>query len=277
MSVPFLIEQYDGFLLDAYGVLVHGAGPLPGAGAFLRRLEAAAKPWLIVTNDASKTPDIAAEKYRRWDLDIAPERIISSGSLLPAWLSAQGLAGAPTCLLGPSSAQPFAGGNPLLAADDPAWEVLAICDEAGFDFLAGMDAVLTTAIVRLDRGLPLTIVVPNPDLIYNASPQQYGFAAGTMASMLANALRLRFGADAPVPIALGKPHAPIFDAALQRLGSQKPVMLGDQLATDVRGARSAGIDAVLVGTGVVTWRGGLPPADERPTWLLSNIDDSGVG
>lgn len=271
-----LIARYDGFLLDAYGVLVHGDGPLPGAAAFLQRLEAADKPWLVVTNDASKTAQIAAERYAKWGLLIPANHILSSGSLLPAWLAAEGLQGAPTCLLGPVSAQPFAGGNPLTAPDDPAWEVLAICDEAGFDFLPAMDAVLTVAITRLDRGLPVRVVVPNPDLIYNAGPARFGFAAGSMAAMLSAALRLRFGEQAPKSVYLGKPHAPIFRAATARLGCENPVMLGDQLATDILGARRVGIDAALVGTGVASWRQSARGAaglqgEARPTWLLNAV------
>lgn len=266
-----LIARYDGFLIDAYGVLVSGAGPLPGARAFLDQLSDAGKPWLIVTNDASKTPEVAAASYHAWGLPIEAQRVVSSGSLLPDWLIQHNLDGAPTCLLGPPSARAFAGKNPLVPPDDPSWSVLAICDEAGFDFLSGMDAALSTAIARIDAGLPVHIVTPNPDLIYNAGPRRYGFAAGTMAQMLRAALRLRFGAQAPEVAWLGKPNRPIFDAALARLSVVRPVMLGDQLATDVLGARRAGIDAVLVGTGVATWSDQAVPAHEAPTWLLDGV------
>ena len=270
-TVAALLRQYDGFLLDAYGVLVHGGGQLPGAAAFLRQLDAAGKPWLIVTNDASKTPANAAERYQAWGLPVAADRIVSSGSLLPEWLAHNGLRGVPTCLLGPASARAFAGGNPLVAPGDRTWQVLALCDEAGFDFLAAMDAALSTAIHRLDRGLPVAIVAPNPDLIYNAAPARFGFAAGTMARMLSDALRLRYGEAAPTPTLLGKPHGPIFAAAIARLGVKNPVMLGDQLATDVLGARCAGLDAVLVGTGVSSWQANRVPPSEAPTWLLATV------
>ena len=55
------------------------------------------------------------------------------------------------------------------------------------------------------------------------------------------------------------------------LSVDKPVMLGDQLATDVLGARRAGIDAVLVGTGVATWAEGVVPPQEAPTWLIGGV------
>lgn len=44
-----------------------------------------------------------------------------------------------------------------------------------------------------------------------------------------------------------KPHRPVFDYVLDRIGatSQECIMIGDNLETDVRGAREAGIDQVF--------------------------------
>ena len=41
-----LIDRYDAFFLDIYGVLVSSAGALPGAPAFLKRLRNADKHFL---------------------------------------------------------------------------------------------------------------------------------------------------------------------------------------------------------------------------------------
>jgi len=64
-------------------------------------------------------------------------------------------------------------------------------------------------------------------------------------------LRLRAPHDAPRFVPLGKPHAPIFEAALQRSPTKdkrRIVMLGDQFVTDVRGAHAFGIDSVFMET-----------------------------
>ena len=53
--------------------------------------------------------------------------------------------------------------------------------------------------------------------------------------------------------ALGKPERYIFEAGMKRLSvgpTEKVVMLGDQLITDIRGANAFGIDSVLVETGI---------------------------
>jgi ribonucleotide monophosphatase NagD (HAD superfamily) len=51
------------------------------------------------------------------------------------------------------------------------------------------------------------------------------------------------------------------------------VMVGDQLETDIRGARAFGLDAVLVMTGVT--EDVSDAADEvRPTYLLPSLSTS---
>lgn len=47
-------------------------------------------------------------------------------------------------------------------------------------------------------------------------------------------------------------------------------MIGDQLETDVAGARACGLDAALV-TGVSVWRDGAAPDDRAPQWLLDAL------
>ncbi|HEX7298347.1 MAG TPA: HAD family hydrolase, partial [Solirubrobacteraceae bacterium] len=48
-------------------------------------------------------------------------------------------------------------------------------------------------------------------------------------------------------LGVGKPHAAIFRAALERLGTAGPALhVGDSIEADVAGARAAGLEAVLV-------------------------------
>ena len=48
------------------------------------------------------------------------------------------------------------------------------------------------------------------------------------------------------PVVVGKPHAPIFEMALERLGCRpdEAMMVGDGLTTDVAGGRAAGMATV---------------------------------
>jgi len=71
---------------------------------------------------------------------------------------------------------------------------------------------------------------------------------------------------------LGKPYEAIFAEAVRRSGTRNMVMLGDQLATDIRGARAFGLDAVLVGTGVTTAVLPTTPVHLRPTYRLRSLE-----
>ncbi|HEY0715794.1 MAG TPA: hypothetical protein VGF45_24130, partial [Polyangia bacterium] len=54
-TIAALLERYETFFLDAYGVLVRSSGALPGAAEFLARLRQAGRPHFILSNDASRS------------------------------------------------------------------------------------------------------------------------------------------------------------------------------------------------------------------------------
>ncbi len=69
---------------------------------------------------------------------------------------------------------------------------------------------------------------------------------------------------------IGKPSPLMFNLALERAGFERreAVMVGDQVETDLVGALRAGIDAVLVTSGVDVHAHGL-----RPIATISNVDE----
>ena len=56
----------------------------------------------------------------------------------------------------------------------------------------------------------------------------------------------------------GKPERPLLDETMRRVGGRRPLMVGDRLDTDIDGAVNAGVDSLLVMTGVSG-----PPAPGR--------------
>ena len=275
-----LIDDYDALLLDAYGVLVDKTGPLPGACAFIDRLNALGKPYYLLTNSASRLPGPMAADLAGIGLSIAADRIITSGMLLAGWVERKGLQGCGAVVLGTSDSQRYAeqaGLRPLCLNDletqfsaqvDPA-AALVIADQAGFDLLPVINAVLGMLLRQCDQGRPPGLVLCNPDLIYPRAPGLFGFTAGSLAAMFEAVLMERYGVDAPGFDRLGKPNPPIFEEAIRRIGGGRVVMVGDQLATDIAGANRCGIDSVLVGTGLA----GAVDAEEpvQPTWWMSSL------
>lgn len=278
MSVPHtrldaLIERYDLFLFDAYGVLVHGTGVMPDAVDALRRLEAAGKPYYVVTNDASRLPASAAARYAALGLRLDASHLLTSGMLLEQHFAAHGLHGARCAVLGPPDGLRYveiAGGT--VVSPRQAFDVLVVCDESGFPFLETVDAALTSLIRMIDAGASPRLILPNPDLLYPDGVDAFGFAAGSVALMFEAALARRYPGRTGLRFTpLGKPQPHLYQEALARAGSGDAIMIGDQIETDIAGANAAGLDSALLACGVsLPELGGLDDA-HRPTWLLSRL------
>ncbi len=252
ITIETLIDRYEVLLLDAFGVLVHSSGTLAGAAELVTELNRSAKPYYILTNDASRLPTTAATRFQHMGLAIETDRIITSGSLLTGYFAQNRLTGSRCVVLGPEDSVRYvelAGG--LVVTPEDEFDVVVIGDESGFPFLDTVDSVLTGLIRKFDQDENVHLVLPNPDLIYPKSGREFGITGGCIALILEAALQQRYPGQNNLHFdRLGKPHDTIFKEALRRSGTRNMVMVGDQLATDIRGARAFGLDAVLIASGI---------------------------
>ena len=274
INIEKLMAQYSVLLLDAYGVLVHTSGALPGAARLIDRLNRTQKPYHILTNDASKLPATSSKIFQSYGLAVAPDKIITSGSLLVDYFAANQLKEAPCAVLGPGDSARYVerAGGKVVAARDP-FEVLVIGDEYGYPFLETVDSVLSGLFKKFDRGADVHLVLPNPDLIYPKADQGFGIASGSIALILEAALQLRYPPRPELKFTrLGKPHAAIFQKALERSGTRDMVMIGDQLETDIQGAVEFGLDTVLVGTGIANMNLNDVDKSLQPTYCLDSLN-----
>jgi len=271
-TIGALLDDYEGILLDAYGVLVDGSGALPAAGPLLSELARRKKPFAIVTNDASRSAATYVKRFAGYGIAVAPERFVTSGSLLPAYFRDRKLAGARTLVLGTPDSFDFVragGGVPVDVRTGVEIDAVAICDDSGTPFLDGIEIAFSAIVRAVDAGRRPALVVPNPDLVYPKGGGELGFTAGAMALLVEAALARRFPSERLVFDRLGKPEPHLFVEASRRLGIDRTrlVMVGDQLETDVAGAQAAGIATALL-AGVSQW-------DDRhtlaPTYLLGTI------
>jgi HAD superfamily hydrolase (TIGR01450 family) len=269
-----LRKRYDAILFDAYGVLVHSDGAMPGARDTIAKLNDTQKPYAIITNDASKLPDAASKRYRSFGVDISPERILSSGMLLRRYFERHGLRDAACAVLGTDGSRHFveqAGGAVVPATE--AFDVLVIGDENGFPFVETVDAAMSSLFRAVDSGRNVRLVLPNPDLIFPHGHGGFGIAAGSVALVFEAALQRRYPErDDLVFDRLGKPQTDLYESAIEMLGSRNAVMIGDQLETDIAGAVACRIDSVLIATGIAHVESSVPASGIRPTYWMPSLD-----
>jgi len=109
-------------------------------------------------------------------------------------------------------------------------------------------------------------VATNTDM---SIPQARGIAPGngTLVAAVAAATGQR-------PLVAGKPEAPLFRTAAKRLTSDRPLVVGDRLDTDILGGNNAGFATVAVLTGVDTRESILAARTaERPDYLINDLSD----
>jgi HAD superfamily hydrolase (TIGR01450 family) len=272
-----LADCYDGFLFDAYGVLVSEEGVLDGAKRLIDQLVNRQIPFWVVSNGSSKTEAELCQRYQNLGLAVEESQLITSGAILTPYFAAKNYRDCRVAVLGTESSAQYvqrAGGQVVDWQANEPFECAVIANQTGFPLLEGLDRVLTGLFERFEQDQFCELIITNPDLIYPQGQQRFGITAGSLGLILEESLVLRYGERARRHISkLGKPFAPIFDEAVRRAGgSRRLLMIGDQLHTDIAGARNYGLDSLLLGTGVTPPSAFADIPDHlRPTFTLDRL------
>ena len=277
VDIFFLIDRYDALAFDAFGVLLDESGLKPGAASLLAHLKKIAKPYWIVTNGSSRARDGMAAYYRSMGLLVTEPSIITSGCLLSGHFAGENLAGSRVAVLGTEGSNTMvaaAGGIPVDLLGGEEFDVVVVANQTEFPFLESVDAVISQTICAREAGRSMHLVLTNPDLLYPKGQGRYGITSGAIALLIESALELRFPGDPANRFCrLGKPYAPIFSCLTAKAGTRNIVMIGDQIETDIKGARAFGLDAALYTRGVtnpatVRFTG---ESTEIPNFLLDDL------
>lgn len=270
-----LVARYEVILLDAYGVLNDGQGALAAGRGLLDEIARQGKRFFVVTNDASRLPETCAARFRSFGLDIDAGQVITSGALLGPYFETHGLGGARCMVLGTEDSKAYvraAGGAVVPVGAGGDCDALIVGDDSGYPFLESVEDALSMLYRHLNAGRHVHRILPNPDLIYPKGEREYGFTSGGVAALIEIGLGRLFPGRPARELAftpLGKPHRPMFDEARRRAGTDSLVMIGDQLETDIAGARAAGLDSALLATGVSAWDHTGDDSQVAPTYLLT--------
>lgn len=251
------METPKNYLIDMDGVLVRGRTVIPGAQAFIESLRARGAKFLIVTNNPLYTPADLAHRLQSIGLDVPPARIFTSAMATAQFLHGQRPGGTAFVIgeSGLTSALHEAGY--IITDHHPDYVVLGETTSLNFESL--------TKAIRLIAG-GARFIGTNPDA---SGPTEKGIvpACGALAALIEKA-------TGRAPLFVGKPAPLMMRSAMNHLGvhSQNTVMVGDRMDTDIIAGLQAGVETILVLTGV-TDRDSLDKYPYRPTHVLDSVAD----
>ncbi len=253
-----LVRRYDLAMLDLDGVVYVGPDAVAGAPERVAAVREAGMRVAFITNNAARPPGRVAAHLRELGVEAAETDVVTSAQAAARLLEER---------LG-------AGSHVLTLGADGLTEALSAAGLVPVGVGAEAEAVVTgygpevrwrdimRAAVRIRDGL--WWVACNTDLTI---PTAYGVAPGH--GVLVETIQRFSGVEAVVA---GKPARPLLDETVRRCGGERPLMVGDRLDTDIEGAHAAGVDSLLVMTGV-TGLAELVAAQEehRPTFVSADL------
>jgi glycerol-1-phosphatase len=250
-----LATSYDLVMFDLDGVVYVDGHAVDHAAESIAGAREEGAHIAFITNNASRTPEQVATHLRELGISADQGDVVTSSQAAARLLAEAHGAGAAIAVLGTDglvSALEEAGLDPVEVGDPRA---VAVVSGYAPDIRW---RVIMQAATLIRNGLPW--VVTNTDLTL---PTDNGLAPG-------HGLLVRLISDfaGVTPQVAGKPERPLLDETRLRVGGTRPLMVGDRLDTDIAGGRRAGIDSLLVMTGVSSLADLVAAAPgERPTWI----------
>jgi NagD protein len=243
--------------MDMDGVLMHEERAIPGAAEFIGRLRDLGRPFLVLTNNSIYTPRDLAARLRTSGLDVPEGSIWTSALATARFLEDQRPSGSAFVIgeAGLTTALHEAGYT--LTERDPDYVVLGETRTYSFERI-------TRAIRLIEAGA--RFIATNPDA---TGPTIDGPlpATGSVAALISAAT----GRD---PYFIGKPNPLMMRSALNAIDahSESAVMIGDRMDTDVVSGLEAGMETVLVLTGL-TSAAEAERYPYRPSRIVDSIAD----
>jgi len=247
-----LLDRYDALLFDLDGTVYRGSAAIDGAA---EAVEAARRGTVrFVTNNASRAPEAVAAHLTDIGIRARPDEVSTSAQAAAKVLKDK-TTGKVLVVGSPALEREveLVGLTPTRTADDVAAVVQGLSMDTSWRDLA-------EATVAINGGAIWVACNVDPTL-----PTERGMLPGN-GSFVA-ALRTATGRE---PIVAGKPATPLMDEAVRAANASHALAIGDRLDTDIAGAVAAGLDSLLVLSGVTT-AAELLASELRPTYLAKDV------
>ena len=251
------LAKYRYLIVDVDGVLRRSRQPLPGAGQFLPWIVQRGMDYRIVSNNSMSPPERLRTTFAEMGIITDEAHIITSATGTAWYLKRLAPQGGKVYIIGEEGIRKALLDDGLFTLDDQQADFVVVAIDRSFTY-----EKLARACTLIRNGA--RFIATNTDATY---PMEVGVIPGGGALVAA----VQVCAETK-PIVIGKPERILFDMALDQMGATKEetVVLGDRLDTDIAGALAAGMDSIMVLTGINSNEDVLA-SPYKPTFIFNDL------
>ena len=268
-----LASRYDAFILDLWGVIHDGQNLYPGARECLKRLREAGKKIVLLSN-APRRASVAAEVLQRMGIgNDEYDALITSGEAAYQCLADDKStfflpAGDAYVYIGLERDRSILAGLSYREVDDPAKANFLLLSHSYYDNqpMAELEPLLARC---LAAKLPAVCVNPDTEVVRISGERVV--CAGVIAAL--------YAARGGKVHYFGKPHSFVYERSFEvfkGIPKARILAVGDNLATDIKGAAGAGLASALVTGGILKTAVGTPGTAEYEAQCAELSRQSGV-
>jgi len=251
------LSEITGLIIDMDGVLYRANQRLPGAKEFIELLQARGVPFVLLTNNSTRTRAQYAQKLAALEMRVPADSIVTSAQATAEYLAQTAPPGARVYVIGEDGIRDALTQRGFTLVEDTDAHYVVV----------GMDTKLTYEKLRraaLAIRAGAMFIGTNPDRTFPAPDGLYP-GTGSLLALLESATDVQ-------PLVIGKPQPTIFELAIQQTGLSKAgtAIVGDQVETDIRGGQAAGLATILVMTGASSLSD-LERSGLQPDWVFNDL------
>lgn len=234
--------SYKGYMIDLDGTVYRGRERIPEARDFIKRLQRKQIPFLFLTNNTTKSPEAVCRNLaQNHDIHVTPEQVYTPSLATAAWIQED-------CGGDAHGHSVYVIGE--IGLKQAMLDVGLTFNEFDPDYVVvGLDYDVTyhkfeLATLAIQRGAKFIGTNADTNL-----PNERGHVPGA-----GSVIALVECSTQQKAFYIGKPEAIIMTQGLKRMGLKRGsvVMVGDNYKTDIQAGINAGIDQLLVYTGIST-------------------------
>ncbi|SEQ30122.1 TIGR01457 family HAD-type hydrolase [Piscibacillus halophilus] len=251
------MKNYKSYLIDLDGTMYKGKSKIPEADGFIQELQSRNIPFMFVTNNSSRTPEVTVEKLKNFGIHADVNQVMTA-SLATANYIQQEKPDATAFVIGEVGLTEALEQKGIQIVDhNPDYVVIGIDRHNTY-------RKIRDACLFVQNGAKF--VATNPDI---KVPTEKGLVPGNGAfvNLIENVTGIK-------PEVVGKPSGLMLQIALDKLGIpvEDAIMVGDNYHTDILAGIRAGMDTLHVQTGVTT-KDELTQFGTQPTYTIETLSE----